>query len=56
MISGVTAFSAVKGPPGTKRIMKKVAVMMTQITGIVWRSRMVTNRIMVGVSCPSRSS
>ena len=46
MISGVTAFSAVKGPPGTKRIMKKVAVMMTQTTGTVWRRRWRTNRIM----------
>src|SRR5471030_2338664 len=44
MTSGVTAFSAVNGPPGTKRIMKNVAVRMMNRTGIVSRRRRAMKR------------
>src|ERR1041385_3213643 len=36
-ISGVVAFSLSKGPPGARRIMKKVAVPMRNSTGTVSR-------------------
>lgn len=38
--------SAVNGPPGTKRIMKKVAVMIAKRTGIVSSNRRVIKRSM----------
>src|SRR6478609_101563 len=47
MISGGIAFSPVNGPPGTKRTMKNVAVMITNRTGMVWSRRRTTKRNMV---------